>query len=77
MELHVLHQHGWTVSALARHFKINRRTVTRQLETERPQGYPDRAPLYPLSPAQLAHVERRLVVCPMLLTGPRLLVQRL
>jgi hypothetical protein len=27
MELHVLHQHGWSVSALARHFKLNRRTV--------------------------------------------------
>jgi transposase len=68
MELHVLHQHGWTVSALARHFKINRRTVNRQLEAERPRRYPDRAPLYPLTEAQLAHVERRLGVCPMLRT---------
>jgi hypothetical protein len=54
------------VSALARHFKINRRTVNRQLEAERPRGYPDRAPLYPLTEAQLAHVERRLVLCPVL-----------
>jgi hypothetical protein len=47
MELHVLHQHGWTVSALARHFEINRRTVNRQLEAERPRRYPDRATVVP------------------------------
>lgn len=68
MELHVLHQHGWSVSALARHFNLNRRTVARQLEAECPRGYPDRASLYPLTEAQLAHVERRLAVCPMLRT---------
>lgn len=31
MELHVVHLHGWSASALARHFKLNQRTVTREL----------------------------------------------
>jgi len=66
MELRVLHQHGWSVSALARHFKLNRRTVTRELRAERPPGYPPRAPLHPFSVAQLAHIERRLAVCPVI-----------
>lgn len=66
MDLHVLHQHGWSVSALARHFNLNRRTVRRQLAAERPRGYPERAPLHALTPAQLAHIERRLVVCPVI-----------
>jgi transposase len=68
MELHVLHQHGWSVSALARHFKLNRRTVRRQLAADRPRGYPERAPRHPLSEAQLAYVERRLAVCPVIRT---------
>lgn len=66
MELHVLHQHGWSISALARHFRLNRRTVRRQLEAERPRRYPTRAPLHPFSAAQLAHIERRLAVCPVI-----------
>ncbi|HEY9288376.1 MAG TPA: IS21 family transposase [Candidatus Dormibacteraeota bacterium] len=66
MELHVLHQHGWSISALARHFHLNRRTVRRELEAERPRRYPQRAPLHPFSVAQLAHIERRLAVCPVI-----------
>ncbi len=66
MELHVLHQHGWSVSALARHFHLNRRTVRRELEAGRPRGYPQREPVHPLTAAQLAHLERRLAVCPMI-----------
>ncbi|MEO8898457.1 MAG: IS21 family transposase [Candidatus Dormibacter sp.] len=66
MELHVLHQHGWSVSALARHFKINRRTVARELEVGRPRAYPHRAPSHPFTAAQRAHVERRLAVCPVI-----------
>ena len=66
MELRVLHEHGWSVSALARHFNLNRRTVTRELKAERPRGYPKRAPQHPLSAAQLAHIERRLAVCPVI-----------
>lgn len=66
MELHVLHQHGWSVSALARHFKLNRRTVRRELDGERPRGYPQRASRHPFTAAQLAHIERRLLVCPVL-----------
>jgi len=64
MDLRALHRHGWTVSALAREFKINRRTVVRELAAERPRQYPLRTPKHPLTDAQLAHVERRLSVCP-------------
>ena len=34
MELHVLHRHGWSLSALAREFGLNRRTVKREVEAE-------------------------------------------
>ncbi len=64
MDLHALHRHGWSISALARKFHLNRRTVTRQLEAAEPRRYPQRAAQHPLTPAQLAHVERRLAVCP-------------
>ena len=30
MELHALHKHGWTISALAREFGLNWRTVKRE-----------------------------------------------
>jgi transposase len=68
MEMHVLHQHGWSVSALARQFELNRRTVARELEAEGPRSYPHRAPSHPLTEAQLAHIDRRLAVCPVLRT---------
>ena len=43
MELHVLHQHGWSISALAREFGLNRRTVQRELASPGPRRYPERA----------------------------------
>jgi transposase len=64
MELHVLRRHGWSLSALAREFGLNRRTVKREVEAEGPRRYTQRAKPRALSEAQLAHVERRLVVCP-------------
>src|SRR6266851_2810162 len=64
MELKALYQHGWSISALAREFGLNRRTVKRELESESPRQYSQRAKPTELSPAQLAHVERRLAVCP-------------
>ncbi len=66
MDLH----HGWSISALARKFHLNPRTVTRQLETAEPRRYPRRAPQHPLTHAQLAHIERRLAVCPSLRATP-------
>ena len=42
MELHVLHRHGWSLSALAREFGLNWRTVKREVEAEGPRGYPER-----------------------------------
>ena len=70
MDLHALHRLGWSISALARKFHLNPRTVTRQLETAEPRRYPRRAPQHPLTHAQLAHIERRLAVCPSLRATP-------
>lgn len=66
MELHVLHQHGWSISALAREFGLNWRTVKRELASPGPRGYATRVKPTALSEAQLRHVERRLLVCPSL-----------
>ncbi len=66
MELHVLHRHGWSISALAREFGLNWRTARRYATAPAPPGYPRRACPAELTPAQLAHVERRLAACPSL-----------
>jgi transposase len=64
MELRVLHQHGWSISALAREFGLSRNTVKRELESPEPRRYPVRAKPTALTEAQRAHIERRLAVCP-------------
>ena len=64
MELHVLHQHGWSITALAREFGLNWRTVKREVESPAPRHYPERDQPTALTEAQLRHVERRLAVCP-------------
>ena len=66
MELHVLHKHGWSVSALARELDLNWRTVKRELASPDPRHYAERAKPTALSEVQLRHVERRLLVCPSL-----------
>lgn len=66
MELHVLHRHGWSISALAREFGLNWRTARRYATAPAPPGYPRRVCPAELTPAQLAHVERRLAACPSL-----------
>jgi transposase len=66
MDLRALHRHGWSTSALARRFGLNRRTVAREVAAAGPRPYPPRAAKHPLTPAQLAHIERRLLVCPVL-----------
>ena len=66
MDLRALHRHGWSISAFAREFHLNRRTVSRELEAVEPRRYPDRAAKHPLTRSQLAHIERRLAVCPRL-----------
>ena len=43
MELRVPHQHGWSISALAREFGLSRNTVKRELESPEPRRYPARA----------------------------------
>jgi transposase len=64
MELKVLHQHGWSISALAREFGLSWNTVKRELTSEGPRCYGPRITPTALSDAQLAHVERRLAMCP-------------
>ena len=64
MSLRVLRSHGWSISALAREFGLNWRTVKREVESPQPRVYGPRARPAALTEAQLVHVERRLVVCP-------------
>ena len=64
MSLKVLRSHGWSISALAREFGLNWRTVRREVASEEPRRYGPRERPAGLSEAQLVHVERRLVVCP-------------
>jgi transposase len=63
MELHVLHQHGWSISALAREFGLNWRTVKREVTSSAPRQYSPRLQPTSLTEPQLRHVERRLAVC--------------
>jgi transposase len=64
MELHVLHRHGWSIAALAREFGLNWRTAKRYATALEPPRYRPRLRPAELSAAQLAHIERRLAVCP-------------
>ena len=64
MELHVLHRHGWSIAALAREYGLDWRTARRYATAEAPPTYTPRTRPMDLSPAQLAHVERRLAACP-------------
>jgi transposase len=64
MELHVLYKHGWSISALAREFGLNWRTVKREVESPAPRRYTERIHPTALNESQLRHVERRLTVCP-------------
>ena len=66
MELHVLHDHGWSIAALAREFGLGWRTAKRYARADRPLRYRPRAHPADLTPAQLAHIERRLAGCPTL-----------
>ena len=64
VELKVLHDHGWSVSALAREFGLSRNTVYRELASPGPRRYAERERPATLNEAQHMHVERRLAVCP-------------
>ena len=62
MELHVLHKHGWSISALAREFALNGRTVKRELASPGSRRYPERSkPTTLLSPRRGA-TERKLAL---------------
>jgi transposase len=64
MELQALRKHGWSIRALAREFGLSRNTVRRELRSASPRQYSRRVKPTALNAAQLAHVERRLAVCP-------------
>ena len=56
MEIKVLHEHGWSISALAREYGLSRTTVRRELASAEPRHYAPRAKPTAFSAAQLAHV---------------------
>jgi transposase len=64
MELHVLHDHGWSIAALAREFGRDWRTARRYARAEKAPRYRPRDCPAKLTEAQLAHIERRLAGCP-------------
>jgi transposase len=63
-EIKVLHDHGWSISQLAREFGLSRTTIRRELASAEPRHYTPRVKPTALSAVQLAHVERRLAMCP-------------
>src|SRR6266487_1280839 len=63
--MHVLHtKYGWSIEQIAREFKVNWRTAKRYAQAEDVPRYPAREGPAGLTPAQLAHVTRRLDLCP-------------
>jgi transposase len=64
MEIKVLHAYGWSISRLAREFGLSRETIRRELASDGPRQYADRIKSTALSESQLAHIERRLAMCP-------------
>ncbi len=63
MELRALHRQGWSISALAREFNLNRRTVRRYVDAAARPSYPQRACPADLTGEQTAYVLRRLATC--------------
>ncbi|MGA7913025.1 MAG: hypothetical protein WCC30_15965 [Candidatus Dormiibacterota bacterium] len=63
MELKALSRLGWSVTALAREYGLSRTTIYKELASPSPRHY-ERTKPTALTEAQLAHVERRLTVCP-------------
>jgi transposase len=63
MEIKVLHAHGWSISRLAQEFGLSRTTVRRELASDEPRRYQQRHKPTALTPAQQAHIERRLAMC--------------
>jgi transposase len=63
--MHTLYTaHGWSIARLAREFGVNWRTARRYATAEVPPGYGPRPCPAGLTEAQLAHVRRRLELCP-------------
>lgn len=63
MEIKVLHQHGWSISQLARELGLSRTTIRRELVSDEPRRYAQRDRPTALTAAQVAHLERRLAMC--------------
>ena len=63
--MHVLHaKYGWSIEQIAREFEVNWRTAKRYAQADDVPRYPARESPAGLTPAQLAHVSRRLDLCP-------------
>jgi transposase len=63
MELRALHRQGWSISALAEEFNLNRRTVRRYVDAGETPAYRTRTCPADLTEAQAAYVVRRLGTC--------------
>ena len=63
MELRALHRQGWSISALAQEFNLNRRTVRRYVDAGQTPAYPVRACPADLTEEQAAYLRRRLATC--------------
>ncbi len=64
VELKALHQHGWSVSDLAREFGLSRTTVYKELASPAARTYSSRDCPMDFTAAQVIYLEQRLVVCP-------------
>lgn len=54
MEIHTLRRHGWSISAIARDFGLDRATVRKEIASPDMRRYPKRIKPTALSKAQLA-----------------------
>ncbi len=63
--MHALHSgHGWSIARIARELDVNWRTAKRYAVSEGVVRYPGRVGPAELTQAQVAHIQRRLSVCP-------------
>lgn len=63
--MHALHAgHEWSIARIARELDVNWRTARRYAMSENLVRYPKRISTAELTEAQVAHIQRRLSVCP-------------
>ncbi|WP_243726904.1 terminase gpP N-terminus-related DNA-binding protein [Actinocrispum wychmicini] len=63
VQAHALRQQGWSISAIARHLGIDRKTVRAYLSGERKPGRPRRTQPTLIEPFLLGQLSQRQVEC--------------